>query len=72
MPLEGSACRSVSILYFLTVILAPCSSPAGPQDKLTASDGERSDAFGWSVAVSGDTALFGAIGGLLTPGRWAS
>lgn len=30
------------------------------QQKLTASDGSASDIFGWSVAVSGDTAVVGA------------
>ena len=32
------------------------------QQKLTASDGERDDAFGSHVAISGDTALVGAFG----------
>jgi hypothetical protein len=32
------------------------------QQKLTASDGEADDNFGWSVALSGDTALVGAKG----------
>jgi hypothetical protein len=31
-------------------------------DKLTASDGAAEDFFGWSVALSGDTALVGAYG----------
>ena len=30
------------------------------QQKLTASDGETADLFGWSVAISGDTAVVGA------------
>ena len=30
------------------------------QQKLTASDGAASDQFGWSVAISGDTAIIGA------------
>jgi len=30
------------------------------EDKLTASDGESGDSFGWSVSMSGDTALVGA------------
>ena len=32
------------------------------QQKLTASDGAANDAFGWAVALNGDTALVGAIG----------
>jgi len=32
------------------------------QAKLTAGDGEAEDEFGWSVALSGDTALVGAYG----------
>ena len=32
------------------------------QDKLTAGDGASSDSFGWSVSLSGDTALVGANG----------
>ncbi|MFN2468534.1 MAG: FG-GAP repeat protein [Gaiellaceae bacterium] len=32
------------------------------QQQLTASDGASGDAFGWSVAISGDTALVGADG----------
>ena len=33
------------------------------QAKLTASDGEASDQFGYSVSISGDTAVVGAYGG---------
>jgi len=33
------------------------------QQKLTAGDGKSQDGFGVSVALSGDTALFGALGG---------
>ena len=33
-----------------------------PQQQLTASDGAAGDCFGWSVALSGDTALVGAYG----------
>ena len=32
------------------------------QDKIVASDGEPGDQFGWSVSLSGDTALLGAKG----------
>ena len=42
------------------------------QQKLTISDGFEGDHFGWSVAISGDTALVGApsadIGGILNQG----
>ena len=37
-------------------------APDGTETKLTASDGESGDAFGTSVALSGDTALVGAQG----------
>ena len=32
------------------------------EDKLTASDGESQDSFGYSVSISGDTAIIGAYG----------
>jgi hypothetical protein len=38
------------------------------QAKLTASDGQASDRFGQNVAISGDTALVGALGGLSLQG----
>lgn len=38
------------------------------QQRLEASDGRLNDRFGWSVAVSGDTALIGAIGDSSSPG----
>ncbi|MCH7811779.1 MAG: FG-GAP repeat protein, partial [Chloroflexi bacterium] len=34
----------------------------GEVTKLTASDAQAGDKFGWSVAVSGDTAVVGAVG----------
>ncbi|MEX0965746.1 MAG: T9SS type A sorting domain-containing protein [Bacteroidia bacterium] len=34
----------------------------GEEDKLTASDGEADDYFGWSVAISGPSAMIGAWG----------
>jgi len=45
--------------------LATVAQAAGPdtqQAKLTASDGAADDLFGYSVAVSGDTAVVGAWG----------
>ena len=41
------------------------------QAKLTASDPARSDEFGWSVALSGDTALVGAFAGDTAAGEEA-
>ena len=39
---------------------SPGSEVWTQQQKLTASDGEINDNFGWSVSISGDTALIGA------------
>src|SRR5947207_15908899 len=41
---------------------APTGLQAAVQSELTASDGTPGDAFGWSVAISGSTALVGASG----------
>ena len=62
MPFERLARRTVSCLYFLAAVLAPSSSWADEQAKLTASDGADFDQFGFSVSVSGDTAVVGASG----------
>ncbi|GEM_PF-999898 len=32
------------------------------RQRLTASDGKNNDGFGWSIAISGDTAIIGAVG----------
>ena len=60
MSFERSARRTVSFLYFLTAVLAPCSSWAGEQAKLAALDGAAEDRFGYSVSASGDTVVVGA------------
>ena len=60
MSVARSAGRTVSLLYLLAVVLAPCSSPAQEQAKLTASDAAAGDVFGGTVSVSGDTAVVGA------------
>jgi hypothetical protein len=41
---------------------ADLAGPAAQHAKLTAADAEPYDGFGWSVALSGDTALIGAPG----------
>ena len=45
-------------------VFAPSGGTWTQQAELTASDGAASDQFGWSVAVSGSTAVVGA------PGHW--
>ena len=46
---------------FLTLLVMGCSSMLfATQLKLTASDGQSFDHFGWSVAVSGDTIVISA------------
>jgi hypothetical protein len=46
--------------YVFTCSGTPCAWTQ--QQELTASDGARGDVFGYSVAVSGNTAIIGAIG----------
>ncbi len=51
-----AAVIGLNIAFGLTPALAQCEF-----DKLTASDGAMFDWFGWSVAISGDTAVIGAF-----------
>jgi hypothetical protein len=44
----------------LAVAFVPAAGALTQQQKLTAPDGFTSDNFGWSVAISGDTAIVGA------------
>ena len=45
----------------LALLVFPLLAQADEQAKLTASDGAPKDWFGWSVSVSGDTAVVGAL-----------
>ena len=60
MSFERSTGLTASSLSLLTAVLAPCSSLADEQAKLTAWDGAAQDRFGSSVSVSGDTLVVGA------------
>ncbi len=53
--------RTLSIVFLGTVI-AVSTSAQPTEHKLTASDGDEEDEFGWSVSLSGDRALVGAWG----------
>jgi len=63
-PVPVGARRLVLVLA-LAVLLAALAAAANPawteQAELTASDGFAGDQFGWSVSVSGDTAVIGAV-----------
>ncbi len=50
----------VSALLLGLALGGPATSQAPTEFKLTASDAAAFDYFGWSVALSGDTALVGA------------
>ena len=50
----------VSALFLGFALGSPATSQAPTEFKLTASDAAAGDLFGWSVALSGDTALVGA------------
>ena len=56
--------RLVRVLA-LVALLASLAAAANPtwteQQELAASDGFVGDQFGWSVSVSGDTAVIGAV-----------
>ena len=56
---NGLVARGLWIMLSLSVALG---ASAQVEVKCTASDGAASDRFGWSVALSGDYALVGAIG----------
>jgi hypothetical protein len=49
-------------LAFLASTLGYCHAQISQLAELTASDGVANDNFGWSVAISGDTAVVGAPG----------
>ncbi len=57
--------RPVALVPVLLLALAfgsPATAQAPTEFKLTASDAAAGDVFGFSVALSGDTALVGAVG----------
>ena len=55
---------TIWLALLLGLLLASSSSPAiaAEQAKLTASDAAAGDFFGFSVSVSGDTAVVGEFG----------
>ena len=50
---------SLAVVLALLLPMAPVSA-GGPETKLTADDGAAGDYFGYSVSISGDTAVVGA------------
>src|SRR5258708_7253088 len=52
--------RAVAFGVFLRLTLAVSSAQA-PLTELTATDGMRTDSFGWSVAAKGNILVVGAI-----------
>ena len=46
----------------LSSVSLACATPVELTDKLTAGDGAASDQFGFSVGISGSTAIVGAVG----------
>ena len=61
----GNGARHLAMLPVVVCLLAASGSVCGmtfnETQKLTASDGAAGDNFGWSVAISGDLAVIGAI-----------
>jgi len=57
-----SSLRFYSVVIVLLAVFAPCAlSQRHTEDfKLVASDGQTQDSFGYSIAVDGDVAVFGA------------
>src|SRR5438552_3326243 len=54
----------LTLICSITFLMAFESKPATidrQEVKLTASNGARADFFGWSVAISGNTAIVGAV-----------
>ena len=57
--------RGIFSLCFPALMLLGSAATAAtslPEIKLTAADGKANEAFGWSVAISGTTAIVGAVG----------
>ena len=52
---------SIIMALYIAIVLTACASTPGSQQKLVASDGASDDFFGYSVALSGDTAVIGAF-----------
>jgi len=51
---------SVVALVFFLLVLAPVFANFSEVNKITASDAQADDQFGWSVSISGDDAIVGA------------
>ena len=60
MPIRTTIVATVASLCFAGTGLAERGSASSLEQKIIALDGEASDEFGFSVAISGDTALVGA------------
>src|SRR5262245_21823419 len=59
--------KKFALMLFMAVwLFSLVSTPAAPlfasETRLTASDAAANDQFGWSVSVSGDTVVVGALG----------
>lgn len=52
---------SIAIALYVAIVLSACASTPRSQQKLIASDGALGDYFGYSVALSGGTAVIGAF-----------
>ncbi len=61
MHIRTTIVAAVASLCFTGTGLAQTVADFFPEQKLTASDGAANDYFGFSVAISGDTALVGAV-----------
>jgi hypothetical protein len=65
---SGPGLHSESAAYVF-VKSSSARSTVGPTAKLTASDGQRGDLFGYSVSINGNTIVIGAPGLSGTPGK---
>ncbi len=58
---NGNRCLLALASLFLFIAIPACAATPVEQEKLLAGDGAPDDFFGYSVALSGDTALIGAF-----------
>jgi hypothetical protein len=52
---------SITMALYIAIVLTACASTPASQQKLIANDGASDDFFGYSVALSGDTAVIGSF-----------